>query len=613
MDLPTSGGFSAAVFFGAVVIWFHAWNQFNRPSYTQTTDFTRVLQRLQPSDMRRSSVFIQAYVFYAVVLTFIYLLICIYASVPFLREVLPIEIAGLDLQAGAGELPEGAALATGAAFDDAPLGMVGDSGAGPSPTLPLLVSLAVVGLAPNVPFLARIEEWIRSRSHKLSGIPTHLVDSGLKLRRERLLDPGRGRGLLVSEEEWAQADHYYRAAGRVAKRERDTLREQVLKTIALRNWVLRGRVFYPDGATRAIYHALETEVRQEIRDLLAKLDALADRSMAAPEKENAEETAERGLEWSALVREAEEVCGNVCVLVALYSERDAFAADMKQVQATSVQPESEYDAERREAGAILQAALRRVSIVSDKDTFGTTVFFRLAGSIILCATVAGLLIGQERRTGGDQIQDIVLAFKYAVTYAIQYALPLFFALGFQQERLRQDRWENMVGRKKSRAITQYTVIFFIASLIALVGLIANNIYFAIADVGFEIVAERFDAVLLAAYQVEGPRAVMGGALACCVTLTIDAWRAGRLTRWDGRWPWALIAGTTAVLASLALWERLRAEWVWIQVVGGDFSLASLPLQRIGWDVFTAALIGFVASAYVVLSLIDENDDERVEA
>jgi hypothetical protein len=611
MDLLPSGGFAAAVFFGAVVIWFHAWSQFNRPSYQESADFTRVLRRLQPSDMRRGPVFIQAYVFYALILTFIYLLICIYASVPFLQEVLPIEIAGLDLRggtAGAQKLPDSATLATGAAFDDAELGTI-DASTGPSPALPLLVSLAVVGLAPNVPFLARIEEWIRGRSHRLSGIPTHLIDSGFKLRRERLFDPGKKSGLLISIEEWEQANHYFVAAGRVANRERETLREQVLKIIAFRNWVLRGRVFHPDGATRYVYQHLEAEVRQQVRDLLAKLDALSARSMAATAQENPDETAERSLEWAGIVRETEEICGDVCVLVALYSERDAFASDMKQARsARSESPASDYERERREAQETFMAALRRVSLVTNKDSFGTTVFFRLAGSIVLTATVAGLLLGQGRFREASDAGSIVLAFKYAVTYAIMYALPLFFALGYQQESLRRDHWENFIVGKKSKALAQYGFIFIAATLVALIGLIANNIYFAIADVGLERVADRFDAVLLAAYQIEGPRAMMGGVLAVCMTFTIDAWRAERLSGWGSPWPWGVIGGTTGLLAAMGFLERY-----WAAVAAVEAGTKSIDWIRVASDTAVAGLVGLVASSYVVQSLMDEFDEKRVAA
>ena len=610
MELLPGGGFAAAVFFGAVVIWFHAWSQFNRPSYRESSDFSRVMKRLQPSDMRRGPVFMQAYVFYALILTFIYLTICIYASVPFLQQVIGLDITGLDLlsgTAGAKDLPASAALATGASFDDAALVAVGTGQDGPSPSLPLLVSLAVVGLAPNVPFLARMEEWIRSRSHKLSGIPTHLIDSGFKLRRERLFDAEQTSGLLISVEEWKQAKQYHAAAGRVANCERDTLREQVLKIIALRNWVLRGRVCRPDGATRFVYQNLEAEVQQEIRTLFEKLDALSARS---PAPQTPDETAEQNQAWANVVREAEEVCGDVCVLVALYSEREAFAADMKQARARAGAALTEYERERKGAEDTFIAALRRVSLVADKDSFGTTVFFRLAGSIVLAATAAGLFFGLDRNQHSD-FGSVVLAVKYAITASIMYALPLFFALGYQQENLKHDRWESIFGRKRSKAVSQYFTTFLVATLIALVGLVANNIYFAIADVGLAKVADNFKDVLHWAYRVEGPRAVMGGVLAACMILTVDAWRADKLKGWrQSPWPAGLVGLTSLSLAALGFWERYR---------GSAAALESGTAATIDWGAawvtgVIAATVGFVAAVYVVQSLMDEFEEaERVAA
>lgn len=615
MNMVPGGGFAAAVAFGALVIWFHAWNQFKQPSYRNSSEFNRVLGRLRPSDMRRDSVFIQAYVFYAVILTFIYLLICLYASVPFLRGLIFIDIPGLELggAAGAQKLPE--SVATGADFDSSVLGAV-DGAGGPSPTLPLLVSLAVVGLAPNVAFLARIEEWIRGWSHRLSGIPTHLIDSGFKLRRARIFDPKRGDGLLISDEEWAQARVYFDAARLYASRERETLHEQVLKIIALRNWVLRGRLFQPDGDIRFRYEQLEAELRKEIRDLLARLDELCpltpsgsgDPASSTPTQATQEAAAERTLEWAGVVREIEEVCGDTCVLVALYSERDAFAADMKEVKLDPASaPEAmtqeaarngdAYDAERREAAQAFLSALQHVSLVADRDSFGTMIFFRLAGSIVLTHTVTGLFLGRERLEGSTSSGSLSLAFVYALTAAIMYALPLFFALGYQQEQLKHDRWENIISGKRSRALAQYVFTFGLATAIALFGLIGYNIYTAMAAVGLEPVADRFKEVLAAAYAVEAARALMGGTLAIFMALTIDAWRADRLMGWDARWPWGLVAATTLSLAALGAWERYRGLDA---IEGVPIAYDKLPIAAL-----SAALVGLVASVFALQSLMDE--------
>jgi hypothetical protein len=158
----------------------------------------------------------------------------------------------------------------------------------------------------------------------------------------------------------------------------------------------------------------------------------------------------------------------------------------------------------------------------------------------------------------------------------------------------------MIGGKRSRAVSQYCVTFLAATLIALVGLIANNIYFAIANVGLERVAEQFQAVLVAAYGVESHRAVMGGTLAVIMALTIDAWRAGMLTGWDSRWPAGLVGFTTLALAALGAWDRYESLTA---IEGGVVEPAKVLLAALN-----AGLVGLVASVYVVQSLMDEFEE-----
>jgi hypothetical protein len=612
MNVIPGGSFAAALVFGALAIWFHAWNQFNRPSYQEASDFNRIVQRLQPSDMRRGPVFIQAYIFYALILTFIYLLICFYASVPFLRNLVPVEIPGLDLlggTAGAQNLPDQAERAVGFAFDEVDAGLDAvDGAAGPDPSLPLLVSLAVVGLAPNVPFLYRIEEWLRTRSHRLSGIPTHLVESGLKLREEPLFDRGRDTGLLISDEDWERARLYFDAAGRYRVADRDILRDRVMKIIALRNWVLRGRVFIPDGATASRYRQLESDIRQNIRALLARLDALSlhgpGAQGGAPSGESPEETTERNQEWMEAVREADVLCGDISVLVALYSEREAFAAQIRESRSWRGDTDNSYEQQKKAAAVTLVAALKRVEILADQASFGTTVFFRLAGAIVLVAVLTGLFFGESRQRGTGDLAALILAFKYAVSAVITYTLPLFFALSMQQEGLKRGTWEPIVGGKLSRALSQYVIIFIIATLIALVGLIANNIYQAIVVVGFERVSENFPEVLRYAYLIESHRAILGGLLATCIALIIDAWRAERLGDWTRPAPFMLVLLPGLLLGVAAWWERFQSSLI---AASGSNSQSQVSFLSLGYlkSALPAALIGLVAAIYVIQSLMDE--------
>ena len=99
-----------------------------------------------------------------------------------------------------------------------------------------------------------------------------------------------------------------------------------------------------------------------------------------------------------------------------------------------------------------------------------------------------------------------------------------------------------------------------------------------------------------------------------MTLTIDAWRAGRLNSWWSAWSRALVVGTTGLLGLLGLAERFHAEMVKARLVTGEAAaLDALPWGRMAWDAMVVALVGLVASSYVVLSLIDEFHDKRVPA
>ena len=609
--LPDSE-FAIALVIGTLAIWFHSWNRFNQPSYRETSS-SRILVRLRPVDMRKGSIFIRAYLIYALILTAIYLLICFYAFLlPSLPETFRADIPGLDLDryVGARDLPEQAT--TGAS-----LGSVEPDAGGLDASLPLLVALAVVGLAPNVPALRSVEEWIRAKAHSLAGIPTHLIDSGLKLRSTSWLRPDRKEGLLVAPEDWKLIDDVQKVAEREGFSERTAVRQHLVKILALRSWVMRDRVFPPDPRTRYEYHELEAEVQQQTVRLLGRLDAFRS---ASPPRQGSSGAPERKAEWQDIVSEADTLCADMSVLVALYSERDAFAAEIKTARASEPPSDDPAERERREAVDIFVKALESVSLVADRDSFGTTLFFPLGGFIVLAAALLGLLFGDARVEGISGISGhFVLAFQYAVTAIITYTIPLFFALTFQQEGLKRGRWENIFGPKKARAVAQYVTMFMIAVLIALTGLVANNVISAIADqnAGLAKVVDKLLLVLQVALIAEAPRSILGGVLALCVVLIIDAWHDGKLVGWGTRrdasqaewpwWPWVLTILPAIGLGGIAWWERASTSTAspkpglvpFLSSIMSHWSAGAVP-----------ALIGLFAAAYVIQSLMEEFPDSK---
>ena len=609
--LAPSGGFTAALLFGAVVVWFHAWNQFNRPTYRMSPEFAWLIERLRPSEMRKGGVYVQAFIFYAVILTAVYLGLCLFLSVPFFQQ-LGVTIPGLEFasgDAGAAILPEqSAGRIAGVAFDER--GQVLSQltpPRGPNPSLPLAVSLAVVGLAPNVPILVRVEEWIRTKAHKLSGIPTQLIEAGERLRDRRLLlskDFRTPDGLLISETDWRRIDHYFTEAEfRIPSR--DDFRNHVSKIIAFREWIFRGGVAYPDGGTRGQYEGLEREIRTEIRTLLRELDGLTGFDPAG----SGGTALPDPLRWSALAREANILCGKVCVLLALYSERRAFGlADerRKLVEALEGTDRQKDAADHRHLTSRMDAldrideALADITIESNRENFSTVLYFRIVFSIVAVATVFGAMTapGAERTIGSASFWIRITEF--VATALITYGLTLFIALGYQQEAMKNRTWENIFSQNRSRAIPQYITLFVTLWLCALIGLIGYAVYSAIASSSFEIVSERFEKVLFFAFKSEFYRSMMGALLATCVLIIVDAWRDRRLGPLGSFWPVALIAFTTLAMAIIGGYAENAA----LVVTSSSDSPAPGP-ATIFWAAVRYGTIGFVTSFFSVLVISEE--------
>ena len=72
--------FLAALAFGAVIFFFFARDQFNRPTYERSRELAPLIQLLTPLNMRNRMALWRAYFFYAAILTLIYLILSAYGS-----------------------------------------------------------------------------------------------------------------------------------------------------------------------------------------------------------------------------------------------------------------------------------------------------------------------------------------------------------------------------------------------------------------------------------------------------------------------------------------------------------------------------------------------------
>lgn len=597
MDSSTTN-FWVALAFGTIAIWMNARSQFNRSTYAKSYEFKRLLAKLQPSDIQKGNAYTQSFLLYCVVLTIVYWLICLYIVVqPWLQSfgfVIP-GTSFLDGIAGAAKLPEatGAAVA-GVAFDEAG-GLLGAvERAGPSPSIPLTVSLAVVGLAPNVPVLYRFEEYLRATAHRLCGIPTQLVDSGLVLRRSPLVPKSAKEGLLLVAGDWARIRRYDEAARAANVGEPESFHADIVKMVALRRWILRRRVFMSGGASFPEYESVEAEISLRVEKLLSDLDAASSKPPAQSADKPAAPT--KAFDWPTLVVETEQTVADLCLLVALFSQRADFRRALSEARDAEGDQSDEEFTQRVEASELLRAALERASLMTDRGSMGMLVFTRGCGAILLVSALAGFFLGDSREAQGAGVYgSLYLAAVYCVNATLTYLIPLFFALNYQQERKKTYAWENVFAERVRYGTLsmQLAFLFGVAMLISLAGRLAFNIAKAAMAVGIVEVQDKLPAVIDYALRLEIIPAVNAALFATLVSLIIDA--ADDRAVFD-RYKWGLVALMVGAMGVIAGVSRAAASY---------FAGSEIDFALVAKASAAPLMVALFCGLLVVLTLEDE--------
>ncbi len=602
MDSSTTN-FWVALAFGTFAIWMNARSQFNRSTYAKSYEFKRLLAKLQPSDIQKGNAYTQSFLLYCVVLTIVYWLICLYIVVqPWLQSfgfVIP-GTSFLDGIAGAAKLPEptGASVA-GVAFDEAG-GLLGAvERAGPSPSIPLTVSLAVVGLAPNVPVLYRFEEYLRATAHRLCGIPTQIVDSGLVLRRSPLVPKSATAGLLLVVSDWARIRRYDEAARSAHVGEPESFHADIVKMVALRRWILRRRVFMSGGASFPEYESVESEINLRVEKLLSDLDAASTK----PGESSGDKPLApvKAFDWPTLVVETEQTVADLCLLVALFSQRTDFRRALTEARDAEGSESDEELTQRATASKLLIKGLERASLMTDRGFVGMLVFTRACGAILLVSALAGFFIGDSREARGAGIYgSLYLAAVYCVNATLTYVIPLFFALNYQQERKRTYSWENVFSEsvRYGALAAQLAFLFGVAMLISLFGRLAFNIAKAAMEVGIVKVQDRLPAIIDYALRIEIIPAVNAALFAALISLIIDA--ANDRAVFD-RHKWKLVGLMAGAMGAIAAISRAAASYLAGSKI--DFALVAKAAAA-------PFLVALISGVLVILTLEDELPNKR---
>lgn len=498
---------------GAAVVATFAYTQFNRPPDDSSRALERLVRFLKPADMRNRRVVWRAVIAYAAILLAIYTLICVAFTPPMLEAI------GFALPTGVEKLEQ-------------------------SPVVPLMVSLAMVGAAPAIPPLQRIEERIRSLAHHISGIPMHLVEaSGVLYNTPLELPEGKGN-LLLPDADWDRLAYQREAVSRHMDDPSGYLADLV-KIHAYRRWILDQGLGVVAGAVRDGIDNNDRELKLRIDRLLRTLDLIQPDDTVNPAREPLRDLSEQ----------TRELCEDVCAMLMLRVEHGMF--DLKPANGPGASPEASA------ARQMLAAFLDKAGKSSQSYALAGWLSLLSAFCAVVIAFFWGAFSGAFDGHDTDIATDVGLYF--ALTAVAIYALPIYVVLAMHSQAVaagrktgvadrktgRTDRrtgkiigWPSIATEKLALCMGPVIRLFFAAFLVALAGILVISLSKAALSEGVTPSSEYWSDVFSALYK-EGPRAIFGPIVAIGIVALIDIAAAKRAAL--SRTPTRVIGLTLAVL------------------------------------------------------------------
>ena len=285
---------------GAGVLWLFAQDQFNHPSWTDNDRLTRILSvpHLRGDRVRKRALSV-----------YFVLLLLVYAIFVFFGGAI---VAGFEIGVGSATNAAGGGAAQ-------PLAL-------PGAAVPFAVSLAMVGIAPRIELLTRVEERIRVAAHEMMGLPRGLLSSGLTIADTELTLDQIGEA-NINPHDLDRFKRHLHAAGRAFDAEAGRFKlfhKRLLKLLAYRAWVLDG--IWPASKVREPYEVLETTFATEIAACFADLD---DISSVSDEGMDSSDRAAHWKRWDVRIKATNDLSGEVCALLFIYYEKQHPAAGAK--------------------------------------------------------------------------------------------------------------------------------------------------------------------------------------------------------------------------------------------------------------------------------------------
>ena len=494
---PLTQDFLVTLVFGAVVIVVFSRDQFRRPSYPKSQELERLIEFLEPPDLRNGRVYWFAAAVYTSILLAIYFLLCIYGTVPVLQT---LGLTGLE-----------------------------ESETVLVPSIPLGVSLAVVGLAPGIPILQRFEEKIRFAAHHLSGIPTWLLHGCRILKNRPIGLPSRGPGFLIPERDWKRLAHY-RSHGTAMLDDPDSCVENVTKILVYRSWILKERMNSTLRMPRAAILRKEEDIEERIERMILSLDSLSGfHNGTQPQRPN-ELTRDS---WASLAKEVDELCARICGLLMLQVEHGLIST--RHAKLAGAPHAHDGAVAQTSAQCLLNQFLAGAEIFGRESELVGRLWGRAVTAAAVTAFIWALALGAFWDSWYPALDVVVLptAFEYALSAILLYAPAIFVALTLQGRKLWNEgdteRWPSMVSGGWLSCSWPVVVVFLASTAAALIPIVALNLYSSFTqakiEFAFDEITIRFWPGLESAFITELPRATLAPILAIGVVASVDAWRA----------------------------------------------------------------------------------------
>lgn len=641
---------TVALLFGAAIVLFYSYRRFNVATYEGEARLDRLVTLIAPDKLRARGTVLKAYGFYAAMFVAIYFFLCAYA------EVLP-ALGGPTLVSetlGASQLPAEARMpADVSGFAPVSEGAVsawaqplsgpeqGNSGIGIASSVSLTVALIMVGLAPSFPLLTSFDEWMRSVSHRLAGIPTWVLEAANTLRPMHIGKKNLEGAKLISRTDRDRiGDLRDLAKGTSLARDEDFWNDLEVIT-AISAWVLDDRVRLGNANVRAKFERVERALRERKDGLIQQLDGIIRRGGFAPttlpeqptppeppsgekDDEEPEPPTPPTSGTAQIERLVDDLAADLRILVALYVEHGVIDFAAGAPPAGSAARTSQHD----QAKAALRKyaePVRGEAAASDAG-YAAAVWLWTLGVTLVIAVAWSMTFGlyETLLQRGTPRGGYWRALNYAFMAFNAYGLTLLVALAIRDGlRQRTAGWHASLARGDwPRWLPQMALVAVAAWAVTIFFMVGVSIWQSAVRLGWDTVKANLGATIEGSFEYNAPTAIRGVLLAMIVLGLLDRRQADGALRGspqqkareekdrmsanepDGNAADESAAGGRGSGASAPdRRAELRSSWLWAAAAGASMFVAGVLTRTLTVLGGTASGIDGEVSALVLYAAL----------